>query len=124
MLRLDEGLAGFGGGRDLLGDDGETIVLDNDTDGLLFMPLVVISSSPKIPLSFSHWEHIYLVVDESSMLKAQLVRIKAVQCLGHEGTLRVFLLIRFRGSRENWTPPFCLLLARKLLLLPIEYCEY
>lgn len=33
--------------------------------------------------------------------------------------LRTFLLIRLRGSWENWTPPFWLLLERKELLLPI-----
>lgn len=27
-------------------------------------------------------------------------------------TVRVFLLSKFRGSRENWTPPACLRLTR------------
>ena len=32
--------------------------------------------------------------------------------------LRLCLLARFMGSRENWTPPACLRLQRKELFLP------
>lgn len=33
--------------------------------------------------------------------------------------LRLCLLTRFSGSRENWTPPACLRLTRKELLPPV-----
>lgn len=33
-------------------------------------------------------------------------------------TLREFLFTKLRGSRESWTPPACLRLTRKALLLP------
>lgn len=40
MLGLEEGLLGLGGGRGLLGDDGEALVLANNADGLCKSQLV------------------------------------------------------------------------------------
>lgn len=68
-----------------------------------------------------------LVVHETGMLRKK----KEKECQPGSGnpypcplrvrpcrTLREFSLTKFRGSRENWTPPACLRLTRKALLLP------
>lgn len=78
VLVLDESLLRLGGGRGLLGDDSEALVLANNAQSLqkttaLVSHSLLVVGDPRICGALSRGGSIYLVVDETSVLAGVLV---------------------------------------------------